>query len=294
MSTFSLPKWIKPHLFLNKRFIDLTEAEIDTLKERLGALRNDNPEVTVAIPAWNEENNIYRTLSSLADSKTKYKVELIVINNNSSDATQQVLDKLGVRSYFQQIQGTPYARQMGLDKAMGKFYLCADADTFYPPQWIDLMVDPMTKTAEVTGVYGRYSFLPPRGEGRLGLWFYELLTGIIIRVRQNRREHLNVYGFNMGFVTEIGLSTGGFNVSSSRVYAGVVGNDTTNDAEDGRMARNLKTKGRLHLVTDPGARVFTSPRRLLDDGSIWNAFLKRTKRQLMILPEYLMGKKVVH
>jgi len=294
MSTFSLPNWIKPHLFLNKRFIDLSEAEINTLKERLSFLRHDNPEVTVAIPAWNEENNIYRTLSSLSESKTNYKVEIIVINNNSSDKTQVVLDKLGVRTFFQPIQGTHHARQMGLDKARGTFYLCADADTFYPPHWIDLMIDPMIKEKDVTGVYGRYSFLPPQGEGRLGLWFYELLTEIIIRIRQNRREHLNVYGFNMGFIKEIGLATGGFNVQSSRVYAGVVGNDTTNDAEDGRMARNLKTRGRLQLVTAPEARVFTSPRRLMDDGSIWNAFLKRTKRQVMILPEYFMGKKVVH
>jgi glycosyltransferase involved in cell wall biosynthesis len=293
MSTFSLPNRIKPHLFLNKQFIDLTETEITTLKERLNNLRNDTPDVTIAIPAWNEENNIYRTLSSLSQCKTDYKVEIIVINNNSSDGTQRVLEKLGIRNYFQEVQGTPHARQMGLEKAKGKFYLCADADTFYPPHWVDLMVDPMVKDSDVTGVYGRYSFVPPSGQGRVGLWFYELLTEIIIRIRQNRREHLNVYGFNMGFVSEIGLVTGGFNVKGSRVYAGVIGNDTTNDAEDGRMARNLKTKGRLQLVTDPAARVFTSPRRLLDDGSIWNAFLKRSKRQLVTLPEYFLGKKTV-
>lgn len=294
MSTFSLPNWIKPHLFLNKQFSDLSETEINNLKEQLKKFSADDPDVSVVIPAWNEENNIYRTLSSLAQSKTDYKVEIVVVNNNSTDGTQKVLDTLGVRNYFQIKQGTPFARQMGLEKAKGKYYLCADADTYYPPKWVDLMVKPMASNTEITGVYGRYSFIPPYGEGRVGLWFYETLTDLIIKIRKNRREHLNVYGFNMGLVTEIGLTTGGFNVVSSRVYAGVVGADTANDAEDGRMARNLKTKGRLQLVTAGEARVFTSPRRLLDDGSLWKAFLNRAKRQLTTLPEYFMGKKVVH
>lgn len=287
MSLLGLPKWILPHLFTNKRFEDLTEGEIQALRERIGRFREEVPEVSVVIPAWNEEHNIYRTLSSLSASNTRYKVEIIVVNNNSTDGTQKVLDTLGVRNYLQTIQGTPFARQMGLDHARGKFHLCADSDTFYPPDWIDLMVEPMAKNVDITGVYGNYAFIPPAGQGRIGLWFYEKFAGLMIMIRKKNREYLNVYGFNMGFVTEVGRRTGGFKVSGSRVYANIVGSDFQNEAEDGRMALNLKKEGNLKQVTSSKATVFTSPRRLLDDGSISKAFFNRAKRQLQGMRDYL-------
>ncbi|MGV3599943.1 MAG: glycosyltransferase family 2 protein [Dyadobacter fermentans] len=276
-----------PHLFTNKRFEDLTEAEIQALRERISRFKHETPDVSVVIPAWNEENNIYRTLSSLSASRTRYNVEIVVVNNNSTDGTQNVLDKLGVRNYLQTVQGTPFARQMGLDNARGKFHLCADSDTFYPPDWIDLMVEPMAKNARVTGVYGNYAFIPPDGQGRLGLWFYEKFAGLMIRIRKKNREYLNVYGFNMGFVTEVGRRTGGFKVSGQRIYANIVGSDFQNEAEDGRMALNLKKEGDLQQVTSSKATVFTSPRRLLDDGSISKAFFNRAKRQLQGMRDYL-------
>lgn len=287
MSLLGLPKWILPHLFTNKRFEDLTEAEIQALRERISRFKEETPEVSVVIPAWNEENNIYRTLSSLSASSTRYKVEIVVVNNNSTDGTQKVLDSLGVRNYLQTVQGTPFARQMGLDNARGKFHLCADSDTFYPPDWIDLMVEPMAKDAGITGVYGNYAFIPPDGQGRLGLWFYEKFAGLMIQIRKKNREYLNVYGFNMGFVTEVGRRTGGFKVSGQRIYANIVGSDFQNEAEDGRMALNLKKEGNLKQVTSSRATVFTSPRRLLDDGSISKAFFNRAKRQLQGMRDYL-------
>jgi len=287
MSFLSLPNWVKPHLFTGKKFNELSNDELSDIQNRIKGFISDKPDVSVMIPAWNEANNIYRTLSSLAASNTNLKVEIVVINNNSTDNTQQVLDTIGVRNYLQPVQGTPHARQMGLDKAKGKYHLCADSDTFYPPSWIDKMVKPMRENTDVTGVYGRYSFIPPDGKSRLGLVFYEWMAGIFIRLRKKNREYLNVYGYNMGLITEVGRTSGGFKVSGSRVYNGIVGSDYANEAEDGRMALNLKTKGRLVMVTDADARVFTSPRRLLDDGSLFKAFVNRAKVQLKGLKVYL-------
>ncbi|WP_159467671.1 glycosyltransferase family 2 protein [Dyadobacter sp. 3J3] len=287
MSLFGLPKWIAPHLFKNKKFQDLTSQEISALKNSISFFKEETPDVSVVIPAWNEENNIYRTLSSISASSTKYKVELVVINNNSTDGTQNVLDNLGVINYMQREQGTPFARQMGLDLAKGKYHLCADSDTFYPPDWIDCMVEPMVKNEGITGVYGNYAFIPPQENGRFGLWVYEKMARVMIEIRKKNREYLNVYGFNMGFITEVGRTTGGFKVSGSRIYANIVGSDYENEAEDGRMALNLKKAGNLKMVTSSKATVYTSPRRLLDDGSITNAFINRVKRQLKAIRNYL-------
>ncbi len=282
MNFFRLPGWVEPHLYSNKRFSDFTPYEIEALRQKLKPFNHPNPEVSVVIPAWNEENNIYRALSSLADSRSRFATEIIVVNNNSTDNTQQVLDALGVRSYVQPLQGTQHARQMGLEKTRGKYHLCADSDTIYPPEWINYMIEPLMTDKRISCVYGNYSFLPPEGHSRMGLALYELAGEVVIRLRQHGgNEFINAYGFDMGFETQKGLLSGGFLISGNRKYDNIKGSDFINECEDGRMALNLVMSfGRLHRVTSKKARVFTSSRRLMDDGSIWKAFMNRFRRQL--------------
>lgn len=291
MQVFKLPVWIDPHLYKAKKFADLSETELADLKSRIAMFSSEVPDVSVVIPAWNEEDNIFRAVSSIVANLTAFKVEIVVINNNSTDGTQKVLEELGIRNYFQPEQGTPYARQMGLDKARGKFHLCADCDTFYPPNWIDLMIKPMQQDDSVKGVYGRYCFIPPVGKSRFGLKIYEIITGILIRIRKQNREYLNVLGFNMGFVTEAGRHPNGFMVNKSRKFDNAAGSEYfVEEAEDGRMALHLKKQGRLKMVTHVKARVYTSSRRLMYDGGIFKAFKNRFKLHTKFISEYLTGK----
>lgn len=291
VSLLQLPNWLKQHLFINKNFNDLTKEEIANLKSKISGFKDDEPEVSVVIPAWNEQNNIYRALSSLSSSNTKRKVEIVVINNNSTDGTQEVLETLGVRNYLQPIQGTTFARQLGLEKAKGKYHLCADSDTYYPPDWIDSMVAPMEEDDDIVGVYGRYAFMPPTNNGRPFLWFYERITGILVRLRKKNREYINVLGFNMGFVTQIGLNNGGFKVTDVRKFDNALGSDYfVEEAEDGRMAINLKKSGSLKLVISNKARVFTSSRRLVAEGGILKSFTNRLKTHTQRISEYINGK----
>lgn len=291
MQIFKLPSWINPHLYKNKKFADLRATELLDLKSRVARFSSETPDISVVIPAWNEENNIFRAVSSIAANNTSFRVEILVINNNSTDGTQKVLEELGIRNYLQPEQGTTHARQMGLDKARGQYHLCADCDTFYPPDWINLMVKPMQQNPKITGVYGRYSFIPPEGKSRFGLFLYEITTGILIRIRQKNSEYLNVLGFNMGFVTEAGRHPNGFKVTQSRKFDNAAGSEYfVDESEDGRMALHLKKKGRLQLITHPKARVFTSPRRLLYDGSIFKAFKNRIILHSKAIAEYLTGK----
>ncbi|TDO24056.1 glycosyltransferase family 2 protein [Pedobacter duraquae] len=290
MALFDIPKWVKLHQFPDKKFKDLSADEIADLKSRLSKFRSADPEISVMIPAWNEENNIFRTLSSLASSNTKYRVELVVINNNSTDNTQHVLDELGVLSLFQPNQGTAHARQMGLEAAKGKYHLCADSDTYYPPSWVDLMVKPLRTVKGCVGVYGRYSFMPKEPKERFMMTIYEKITGLLIRVRKYKREHINFLGFNMGFLTEAGRNNGGFEVTEVRKFDNAVGSDYfVDEAEDGRMALNLKKVGHLVLVTAPKARVFTSARRLTSEGGLMQSFLNRLKLHSNRMKEYLSG-----
>ncbi len=270
--------WYRKHLEQFKS-VDLDDPiELDELKLRLAKFSPIDPEVSIVIPAWNEEKNILPTLSSLASTNTPLRVEIIVINNNSTDRTQQLLDQLGVRNYFQPQQGISYARQLGLQMARGSYHLCADSDTLYPPTWIDSMVKPMRDDSEIVGVYGRYSFIPTTGKSRWSYKLYEFFTGIVIRLRRKNQEYINVLGFNMGFVREVACSTAGFEVLKARKFDNAANSaDHVHESEDGRMAVRLKEQGRLALVTNNKARVFTSSRRLEAEGGLFRSFAVRFK-----------------
>ena len=284
MTPLTLPDWLPPHLFADKTFRDLTPAEVEALRRRLALFKPAAPEVSVVIPAWNEADNIFRTLSSLAANVTSQRVEIIVVNNNSTDSLQQVLDTLGVVSYFEPRQGIAYARQLGLEKARGTYHLCADADTFYPPHWIELMTQPMRSSADVTGVYGRYAFLPPHGQGRRSLWVYEFFASLMVQVRKKKQEAWNVLGFNMGFVAAVGRTTGGFQTDEVRVFHN---EQNVEESEDGRIAVRLSSRGQLNMVTAAKALVFTSSRKILQDGSVFQAFLNRFRRHVSRVSDYI-------
>ena len=277
MTPLRLPNWLKPHLYADRTYADLSAAEVAELAQRLRRFRPAEPEVSVVIPAWNEGNNIFRTLSSLASTTSQRAIELIVVNNNSTDHTQQVLDALGVLSYSETRQGIAFARQRGLEMAKGRYHLCADADTFYPPRWIDLLVRPMEQSPQVVGVYGRYAFVPPQQTNRRSLWLYEQLTGVLVHLRRNSREFINVLGFTMGFRTDTGHATGGFYTEEVRVFDNAA---NLEKSEDGFMALNLSSFGRLQLVANSDAVVFTSPRKVLRDGSFAQAVAARLKLHL--------------
>lgn len=228
------------------------------------------PEVSIVMPAYNEEANIAQTLASLCQNKTRRSVEIIVVNNNSRDRTQELIDACGVKSVFQPIQGITVSRNAGLAEASGKYILNADADSIYPENWIDLMIDPLDDNKNAL-TYGRFALIPTGDTNRLTYFFYEYVAEFSRWVNKFiKDEAVNVYGFNSGFRREQGLSVDSFNHPEG-----------TN--EDGWLALKLRNRGygRLYLVTDIRAMVWTTDRRIEMDGGLIHGTIKRLKRTLL-------------
>jgi cellulose synthase/poly-beta-1,6-N-acetylglucosamine synthase-like glycosyltransferase len=155
MRSLSIPAYINSYLTDNYKSVD-TVAEI---KKAYQDLSKGTPEVSVVIPAYNEEASIVQTLASLCYNITPRSVEIIVVNNNSKDKTEELVKACGVTCILQTIQGITPSRNAGLAKAKGKFILNADADTIYPKTWIERMVKPLDND-NVAITYGRFSFIP--------------------------------------------------------------------------------------------------------------------------------------
>ena len=253
--------------YLNRYITGTIEpAEVKAAYQKLR--KTGTPEVTVSIPAYNEELTIVQTLCSLAKNTTNRSVEIIVVNNNSQDKTEELVIACGVTCVRETIQGITVSRNTGLSKAQGTFILNADGDTVYPEYWIEEMVKPLADSNKYAITYGRFSFIPIANTGRLTYFIYEYIADLTrIYNKFFKTEAVNVYGFNSGFRREQGLQVDSFNHPPG-----------TN--EDGWLALKLKNKGfgKLYKVTSKRAIVWTTDRRIQIDGGLGKAVLKRLKR----------------
>jgi glycosyltransferase involved in cell wall biosynthesis len=240
---------------------------LEDIRNGFQRLLKGTPEVSVVMPAYNEEGSILKTLSCLSKSVTHRSVEVIVINNNSTDNTEAIVNSTGARCIREPAQGITPARNAGLAAARGKYILNADADTIYPPHWIEEMVKPLDDD-NVTSVYGRFSFIPTAGTPRMVYFFYEYIADFVRWFNKKfKEEAVNVYGFNSGFKKEQGLQVDGFNHPPAA-------------NEDGWLALKLRNKGfgKIYYVTSLKALVWTTDRRIQTDGGLWKGLVKRVKR----------------
>lgn len=246
---------------------------LPVIAEKFNKMYDEKPDVSIIIPAFNEEDNILKTLYSLACSKTQKSVEVIVVNNNSTDGTYLLARAAQVICINEPNQGITNARNAGLSIAKGKYIVNADADTIYPECWIDNMIDPLIVSKKVALTYGQFSFIPLNHTPRLLYFMYEYLSDINKYVnRKLKDEAVNVYGFNSACRRHQCLSVNGFDHPPG-----------TN--EDGWLAIKLRGKGygSLANVSQKESIVWTTDRRILMDGGIFKAMYKRVLKNIKYL-----------
>jgi len=95
-------------------------------------------QISLVIPAHNEEAYIGGCLDSVLANAAGRFHEIIVIDNASSDRTAEVAAaRPGVRVVTESAKGLTRARQRGYLEATGEYVAYIDADTRMPPGWFD-------------------------------------------------------------------------------------------------------------------------------------------------------------
>jgi len=271
-----IPENIRKHNFEFDTFDQIPQSVFDDINERLLDKQNENPLASVVAIAYNEEKNILKNLSSLADQIVDFPIEIIYVNNNSIDNTQNILDKVKVKSVLQIKKGCGHARQAGLDAAKGKYIISADADSIYPPYYVSELVKNLEKE-NIKGVYGLFSFLPDGKKSRFQLALYEFFKDIVIKLRSINRPELTVGGASFGFVAEIARADGW----RTDIHRG----------EDGCMLASMKKRGKVLLITSKKSRVWTTSRTLDNDGSMFRMIMIRVIKEIKRLNEYFTVQK---
>ena len=121
----------------------------------------NTPQRSIVIPAYNEAESLPVLLSQLhATVQTHgYQVEIIVINDGSTDDTADVLDALAAESalpvhviHFRGNRGKAEALTAGFQHATGDIVITMDADLQDDPTEIPKLIDTLE-----TGAYGLVS-----------------------------------------------------------------------------------------------------------------------------------------
>lgn len=106
------------------------------LKKKLSCIIHIVMKISVIVPAYNEEKYIEKCLNSLLSQKEPAD-EIIVIDNNSTDKTAQIVKKMGIKIIIEKKQGMTFARNRGFESAKHEIIARCDADSIVPNDWIE-------------------------------------------------------------------------------------------------------------------------------------------------------------
>lgn len=260
-----MSNWYRKYMTIyGKPFSEVPKEVVDGIRERLARLQSTEPLVSVVVIAYNEESRLAACLWSLSELKTQYPIEILGVNNNSKDTTEQIYQSLGLPYSNETRQSPGFARQCGLQHARGKYHFFIDADTFYPSCYVDKMMAKLLKP-DVSCVGTFWSFYPDENHSVVSLFLFELVRDTFLWIQHFKRPELNIRGMTFAF-----------NADYARQCA--IRTDIKR-GEDGSLALSLKKFGKIAFVYDRKARPVTGY-GTIGNQSMWQSFVNHVKIQM--------------
>lgn len=116
--------------------------------------------ISFIIPARDEEKYIAECLKSIYAQGIAEKFEVIVVDNNSTDATAKIVKERfpGAQLIHESVSGTNPARQAGFAVSRGEIAIFLDADVRLPTGWVNLVVRKIRSSPDIVAISGPYHF----------------------------------------------------------------------------------------------------------------------------------------
>jgi hypothetical protein len=151
-----------------------------------------------------------------------------------------------------------------LQHARGKYHFFIDADTCYPPQYVDLMMQKLTQP-DVSCVGTLWSFYPDEQHSAFGLFCFETIRDTFLWIQHFKRPELCIRGMTFAFRADY--------ARQEKIRTDI------RRGEDGSLALALKKYGKITFLYDRHARPVTGY-GTLGQQSLLKSFWQRAKVQL--------------
>lgn len=131
------------------------------------------PDITVVVAAHNEELRLGRCLTSVRAAAAGRAVEIIVVDNCSTDDTVAVARRHGARVVVEPALGAVNAKAAGVAAARAPLCAVIDADSICPPDWLDKIARAFSANPYLVGFSGPARYLAARRwvYGVMWLWY---------------------------------------------------------------------------------------------------------------------------
>ena len=213
------------------------------------------PDVSLVVPARNEAANIGACVDALVRQRDHARVEVIVVDNGSSDDTGAIARAHGARVVHEPRPGLAHARQAGLAAAQADILVYVDADTILPAGWAAQAVAEFDRNPRLVAFSPAFHFHDGRLVDNVGnAIFREVLCPMT-----------NAFLLALGRAGILIGSTMALRTGALRV-AGGVDQAFQFYGEDTMIARRLAKFGDVTFLQRP--RLHTSARRYQDRGLV--------------------------
>jgi glycosyltransferase involved in cell wall biosynthesis len=113
------------------------------------------PLASIIIPTYNYAHYIHEAIDSILESDfPQDQIEILIIDDGSTDQTQEVVNRYGknVKYVYQENSGKAWATKVGIDLSQGKYIFNLDADDWFLPYKVREVVQIFESDPEVAHV----------------------------------------------------------------------------------------------------------------------------------------------
>ena len=214
-----------------------------------------NPTFSIIVPVYNRPNEVEELLESLSNQTDK-DFEIVIVEDGSTITCDFICSQrdsqINIKYYHKSNEGRSIARNYGLERADGNFFIFVDSDCILPPDYIEALKKSLALNP--TDCFGgpdaaHHSFSDV--QKAINFSMTSFLTTGGIRGGKKSMEKFTPRTFNMGFTREVYNNVGGFREMFS---------------EDIDMSTRIKNAG-YKIVLFPDVRVFH--KRRVDFKKFW-------------------------
>jgi glycosyltransferase involved in cell wall biosynthesis len=130
------------------------------------------PDITVVVAAHNEEQRLGRCLRSVRAAATGRAIELVVVDNCSTDATAAVAADHGARVLAEPRLGAVNAKAAGAAAARAPLIAVIDADSVCPADWLDKIAGAFAAESRLVGLSGPARYVGARAWVYAVMWLW--------------------------------------------------------------------------------------------------------------------------